>query len=193
MKERSVHRDMALPAYYKTAKISTPRQRAFDLPPAFIAPQLPSILQRPPRTIFSVRPDHINTLPSQALTQCIRIAGFVVDQPLGTLSQTAPTLSGHGNRLQGRLHPLPFRWGRRCQEVSQRNTLAVNLHHPRRTFAPLGFAHAGPPFWGRGKAAIGKGLRSSELAKESAPSLQPDVLFFPISQASPPGTGRRIL
>jgi hypothetical protein len=146
MKERSVHRDMVLPAPHQTAKISQPRKGPRHLPPALITPQLPPILQRRPCTVVAVRTDQINASPGQALTQFVRIAGFVVDQPLGALPRTTATASGHRYRVQDRLKQLHVGWGRRFQEVSQRNTFAVDHHQPLRAFAPLGFAHAGPPF-----------------------------------------------
>ena len=147
MKERSIHRDMAFPAHHQAAEISQPCKRPLYLPPTLIAPQLPSILQWRPRAVLAMRTNQLNTSPRQALTQFVRIAGFVVDQPLGSLPRTTATASGHGNRLQGRFDPFHFSWGRRVQEVSQRNTVAVDHHHPLRIFAPLGCAHAGPLFW----------------------------------------------
>src|SRR5215831_10925889 len=60
---------------------------------------------------------------------------------------------------------------------------------------PVWFCRRRPPFFGRGKTAVGKGFRpiqlalGVELAEESAPGLQPDVVLCPIPQASPAGTG----
>src|SRR5687767_13440807 len=119
MKERSIHRDMALPAHHQAAKISQPCKRPLYLPPTLIAPQLPSILQWRPLAVLAMRTNQLNTPPRQALTQFVRIAGFVVDQPLGSLPRTTATASGHGNRLQGRFDQFHFSWGRRFQEVSQ--------------------------------------------------------------------------
>jgi hypothetical protein len=146
MKERPVHRDGALPSHHQTTKISQPRKRPLHFPPALVTPQLPPILQRWLRAVLTVRADQINASSRQSLAQRICITRFVIDQPLGSLPRTSTTASGHSNRLQGRLHQLHCGGGRRCQEVSQRNTVAVDHHHPLRAFPPLGFPDTRPPF-----------------------------------------------
>jgi hypothetical protein len=146
MKERSVHRDITFPAHHQATKISKPRKRPFDLPPSLIASQLPSLLSRQLLAVFAMRTNQINASPGQTMAQRVRSTRLVIDHALGALAGTSPALSGHRNRLQGRLQQLHFGGGRRCQEVSHRNTVAVDHHHPLRAFAPLGCADAGPPF-----------------------------------------------
>ena len=127
MKERSIHRDMVLPAHHQAAKISQPGQRPLDLPPPLIAPQLPSILQWRPLAVVARRTNQLTTPPRQALTQCVRIAGVVVEPPLGALPRTTATASGHGNRLQGRLDQFHFGWGRRFHDQSYVSAAAMRL------------------------------------------------------------------
>jgi hypothetical protein len=44
-----------------------------------------------------------------------------------------------------------LRWGCRVQVVSQRNTFAVDHHHPLRSFAPFGLSDAFAPFFAGAK------------------------------------------
>jgi zinc-finger of transposase IS204/IS1001/IS1096/IS1165 len=74
----------------------------------------------------------------------VRVTRWVIEEPCGALALTSAATTGYGQRLQRRLAPLPCGWGRRGQAVAQRNTLAVDHHHPLRAFAPLGLAAAGP-------------------------------------------------
>jgi hypothetical protein len=168
MKECSVHRDMALPTNYQAAKISQPRKRPFHLPPALIAPQLPSILQGWSLAVFAVRTNQINPPLGQTLAQRVRITCLVINQPLGSLPGTPTATSGHSNRLQSRLDQLHLGWGRRCQEVSQRNTFAVDHHHPLRAFAPLRFPDTAPPFFAGAKLPSAKASDQSSWPRLSS-------------------------
>jgi hypothetical protein len=66
---------------------------------------------------------------------------------LGVLPWAPRADTGHGNRRPGRLQQGRFGWGCRVQEVSHRNTLAVDRHHPLRTLATCGLPDTGPPFF----------------------------------------------
>jgi len=54
-----------------------------------------------------------------------------------------------------RLREPDFRRGCRVKVVSQRNTLAVDHHHPLRSFAPLGFSDSRAPFLAGAKLPSG--------------------------------------
>jgi hypothetical protein len=156
MKERSVHQNMALPTHHQAANMAEPRNRPLHLPPAFIAPQLPSIWPWWPCAVFAMGTDQINAASGPALPQRVRVTGLLIEQGRGALPWASPPLTGHGNGRPGRLYPLHFGGGRRVQEVSQRNPWAVDPHHPRRAFAPCGFANAGAPFFAGAKLPSAK-------------------------------------
>jgi hypothetical protein len=127
MKKRSVHRDVTLPAHHHAAKISDPREGPLDLPPPFIPPQLPSILQWRSLAVGAMRTDQGDASISQALAQRVRVTGFAIDEPCRALAGATPALPGHGNRLQRRLDQRHFGGGRRVQEVVQ----GVGWDHPK--------------------------------------------------------------
>ena len=58
--------------------------------------------------------------------------------------------------LQGGFDQLHFRRRGRSKCASKRNTLAVDHHHPLRTFAALGFADTEPPFFAGAKLPSAK-------------------------------------
>ena len=72
MKKRSVHGDVTLPTHHQAAKISEPRAGPLDLPPPFIPPQLPSILQGRALAVRTMRTDQVD--PS--LVQPCAITGW---------------------------------------------------------------------------------------------------------------------
>jgi hypothetical protein len=162
MKERSVHRYMALPAHHQAAKIAQPGTRPLHLPPALIAPQFSPVLHGRLRAVLAMRTHQIDASSGHALAQCVRITRLVVDEPFGALPRPSAPLTRHRHRLQRRLPQRHFGRGRRVQEVSHRHTVAVDHHHPLRAFAPLSFADTRPPFFAGAK------LPSAQAADQSS-------------------------
>jgi hypothetical protein len=145
MKEALIHGDVSLPTRHEATEISEPGERAFDFPSALVGSQLAPVLQRRLYPVLSLGANQLDTTPGQALAQRIRVAGFIVDRPFGVLPWAPRTATGHGHRLQRRFQQCYFGRGRRCEEVSHRNTLAVDHHHPLRALAAFGLPDAGPP------------------------------------------------
>jgi hypothetical protein len=156
MTECLVHGDVNFPAYEQAAEIAQPRERAFDFPPSPIAPQLAAVLQRGFHPMAAMGANQRDAPLRQALPQWIRVTGLVVDHTLRLLARPTGAMARHGNRLQGRFQPGHFRRGRRSQEVSQRNTWAVDHHPPLRTLAPFGLPDAGPPCFAGAKLPSAK-------------------------------------
>jgi hypothetical protein len=65
-------------------------------------------------------------------------------------------MAGDSNGVQGGFQQGHLGRGRRVQEVSQRNTLAVDHHHPLRAFPPLGLADLRAPFFAGAKLPSAK-------------------------------------
>src|SRR5208283_151560 len=75
---------------------------------------------------------------------------------------TAPTTVRDADRGERGFREFDFRRGGRSQVVSQRNTLAIDHHHPLCTLAPLGFADASAPFFAEAKLpSINASLQSN--------------------------------
>jgi hypothetical protein len=100
MNERSTHGDVALPAHHQPTKISQPGKCALHLPPAFIAPQLPPVLERRLFPILPMGTDQVNAPLGQPLPQRVRVTRLVIDQPLRTLARTPSPWTRDRNGLQ---------------------------------------------------------------------------------------------
>src|SRR6185437_12579500 len=98
---------------------------------------------------------------------------------------------GHLHLRQGFLDQLYFRGRRAVQVVSQRNTLAVDHHHPLRALAAFGFADPVAPF------LAGAKLPSMKLSLQSSrPRWESDNMGFAIpsfSQIRRKGTREKYL
>ncbi len=170
MKKPLIHLDLMVPAPHQATKMTDPRQRSLHFPTARIAPQLPAVLHRGFLAVCAMWTDQVNTPIRQTRAQGIRVTGLVIQELLGLLPRSPSPRARHRNYRQGLLHQRYFGGGRRCQEVSHRNTLAVDHHQPLRTFALLGFADTGPLFFAGAKLPSAKvSAQSSWPWASSAP------------------------
>jgi len=152
MKKRSVDRERAIVAHNQTAEISQPSEGALYRPAPFVAPQDPPILRRRMATIRAVRRDQQDATPAQPLPQRIAVITLVGNHPQRLLPRTPPTMSpAYADGRERRLREPDLRRGRRTKVLPQRNSAAVDHHHPLRPLAPLGFPDFGAPFFAGAK------------------------------------------
>src|SRR6202521_5743185 len=152
MKERPINSERAVMAHHQTTVIAQPADGAFDDPAASIAPQRAAILCRQTNAILLVWADQFDSALPQPLAQRIAVIGFVGNDPHRLLPRSARTMaSAYADRGERRLGEFDFRRGCRTKVVSQRNTRAVDHHHPLRPLAPLGFSESGAPFFAGAK------------------------------------------
>src|ERR1700680_899196 len=152
MKERSINSKRAIMAHHQTPVIAQPADSAFDDPAASIAPQRATILRRRTNAILLVRADQFDSALPQPFSQRIAVVCFVGNHAQRLLPRAARTMaSAYADRGERRLREFDFRRGCRTKVVSQRNTRAVDHHHPLRPLAPLGFSDSGAPFFAGAK------------------------------------------
>ena len=151
MKKRIIHGNITIPSNHKPAIISQPRERPLHFPASLISAQLAAIIILLTFVVTTVRTNQINTSLLQPLAQRITIVTPVCNQSLWVFSRPATTFSRDADIIQCLLEQRNLRRGRRIQVVSQRNTLAVDHHHPLRSFAPFGLSDAFAPFFAGAK------------------------------------------
>src|SRR3984893_18368291 len=152
MKERAIDGERAVVAHDQASEVSQPGVGPFDNPAPPIAPQRSAILRRGPNAILFVRANQLDPATLQALPQPIAVIRFVGNHPHGLLSRTSRTMTpSYPDRRERRLRKFDFRRGCRVNVVSQRNTAAVDHHHPLCPLDPLGFSDSAAPFFAGAK------------------------------------------
>jgi hypothetical protein len=152
MKEARIHSNQALIADYQSAEITQPSKGPLDFPPMLVT------LLDFGRCFFvfpvpAVRNQEANPLACQVGPQFVRIISLIADEALGPALWAPATLPGNLDGLQGLFGQPYFRGRCRGNGTSQRNTLAVDHHHPLRAFATLGFSDSRAPFFAGAKLA----------------------------------------
>jgi hypothetical protein len=152
MKEATVDCQRAIVAHRQSPVVAQPSDRALDNPSPLVAPQGATILCGWLAAALPVRDDRFNTEATQLFAQPIAIVATIHDHALGFLSRATRTMSPpHADRRERFLDERDFRRGCRVKVVSQRNTLAVDHHHPLRPLTPLGFSDSVAPFFAGAK------------------------------------------
>lgn len=137
---------------YEVSEISQPCIGSLNLPAFTVSPQGSSILSRFAHSVCLVRHDQLDAPLLQALPERIAIIGLVCNQPFRFLPRTATTLAvGDADRCKRDFCKFNFRRRGRSQVLSQRNTLAIDHHHPLCTLAPLGLSDSSAPFFADAK------------------------------------------
>src|SRR5574337_2181339 len=145
MKETLVNGQRAVIAHHQPSVVAEPSEGALYDPPSFVAAQRPTVLRRRFAPILPMRGDQLDAALGQLLSQRIAIITALSYQTTRLLPTSYP------DRLQGRFDEFDLRRGSRVKVVSQRNTRAVDHHHPLCPLAPLGFSHSGAPFFAGAK------------------------------------------
>jgi hypothetical protein len=151
MKESIIHGNITVPADDKSAIISQPRKSPLDLIATLISPQFASIIILASLVISAVWTNQFNASVGQTLPQRVAVIAHVGNQSLWLFSRSASAFSRHSHIIQCFFEERDLVRGRRIQVVSQRNTLAVDHHHPLRSLAAFGLSDALAPFFAGAK------------------------------------------
>jgi hypothetical protein len=152
MKERAINGERTVVADNQAPEVSQPCVGTFDDPSPAVAPQGSAILSCGPNAISLMRTDQFDPTLLQAFPQRIAVIRLVGYHPQGLLPRTTRVMTPcYADPRQRRLREFDFRRGCRVKVVSQRNTLAVDHHHPLRPLAPLGFSDSVAPFFAGAK------------------------------------------
>ena len=140
-----------IPANNKAAIISQPRKSPLNFIATLITPHLASIIILLSLVIAPVRTNQFNVFTGQTLTQWVAVITLVGNQSPRFFSRTASAFAWHSDIVQRFFEERNFVRGRRVQVVSQRNTLAVDHHHPLRSLAAFGLSDTLAPFFAGAK------------------------------------------
>src|SRR2546421_4428439 len=133
-------------AHEQPSVVSKPGKSSFDFVALAIAAHFPPVVERRFLASAPMRADQNDAPFQQAPAQAVAVVGFVGHDPQRSFARSAASRPRDANLLQRGLGQRHFPRTGRLQFASQRNTLAVDHHHPLCAFALLGFSDASAPF-----------------------------------------------
>jgi len=168
MEEGSIHLDLMVIAHEQSAEVPQPGEGAFDFPALAVTTQGTAIVERGFAPASAVRTDEQDAALEQSPTQRVAVVTPVGNHAQRALLRTTPASTRHRDPGQRAFSQRHFPRAGRDQLASQRNTLAVDHHHPLRAFAALGFADALAPFLAGAKLPSRKDSLQSSLPRWSS-------------------------
>lgn len=169
MKKSIIYSYISIPTNNKTSGVSKPGKCPFHFPTMFIPAKFTPVIILLFLIVASIWTNKFNTSVCQSFSQRIAVISLIGNQPLRFLSWTTSSFTGYNNIIYRFFKERDFTRGRRVQVVSQRNTLAVDHHHPLRALAPLGFPDTQAPFFAGAKLpSINDSLQSNCLRSSSS-------------------------
>ena len=151
MKEGPIHFDVALISNNQAPKITEPCKGSLNFPSFPVSFKFPAILGFRLFTITSMWSYQIYFQIVKAFSKGIAVIAFIGNNSYRTLLGSTLCWARYLDSVKGLFGQLYFRGRCRGKGASQRNTLAVDHHHPLCTFALLGFPDASAPFFAGAK------------------------------------------
>src|SRR5215469_9367097 len=161
MKESVIHTELAIVSDDQSAKVSQPGKRPFDFPSTPVATERAAVVEGKRPAVFAMRTDQQYASIDQAPTQRIAVVAAIGDHSQGALLRSARSASRNADCIERGLGEGYFAGRRAGQLACQRNTLAVDHHHPLCALSTLGFADSVAPF------LAGAKLPSRKLSSQS--------------------------
>src|ERR1700682_5793770 len=152
MKKSFINGIGTIVANHQAAKVAEPSQGAFHFPATPVPAQRPAILGARLPAIPAMRRHQFDPSCRQPLAQRIAVVGAIGNHTPRFLAWPSPAMSpGYVDRRERFFRQLDLVGRCRVKLLSQRNTLAVDHHHPLRALAPLGFSDFRAPFFAGAK------------------------------------------
>jgi len=151
MKECAINKNTPIPTHDEAATVADPGEGTFNSPAFLVTTQFSAVMILFSLVVISIRANQFNAALGQSFPQWIAVIALISNQSLRVLSGATAPLTRDSDRTQRFFKERDFAGARRRQVVPQRNSLAVDHHHPLRAFAPLGWPNAGAPFFAGAK------------------------------------------
>ena len=168
MKERAVNDNTMFISHDETTVIAEPSEGALNFPATPVTTQLSTVLVFLFLVILAVWADELDTALEQAFPQWIAVISFVSNNPFGFLFGTTTSRTRNCYLAYRRFKELRLARARRVQVEPQRNSLAVDHHHPLRAFAALGLSDARAPFFAEAKLPSANASLQSSCSRSSS-------------------------
>jgi len=168
MKKRTVNHNIAFVSYDETAAVAKPSKGSFHLPATPVTAQFPTVLIFLFLVVLPVRADQLDVALGQSFPKRVAVVSLVSDDSLWLLFGPSAASAWDCNLAQRRFEQLAFARARRVQVEPQRNSLAVDHHHPLRAFAALGLSDTTAPFLAEAKLPSANASLQSSCSRSSS-------------------------
>ena len=162
MKESLVHMNFSIPTNDQSSIVLKPSKSTFNLPTTPITPQFTTILIFLCLVVLTIRADQLYTSFQQSCTKRITVVPLIRYNANGIFPGTPTSVSWDSNLFNGGLKQFHFTRRGRIEMSTDRDSLAIDHHHPLCTLSTFGFSDALAPFFAEAK------LPSANVSSQSS-------------------------
>jgi hypothetical protein len=162
MKERLINRNLSFPTDNQSAEVLQPCKSTLNRPSSLVTPHFAAILMFLFLVIPTIWANQINAPFSQSFTKRVAVISPICNNTNRIFSGTPASMSGHRNFFNRRFQQFHLTRRGRIEMSTERDSLAIDHHHPLRTFSAFGLSDALAPFFAEAK------LPSAKVSSQSS-------------------------
>jgi len=156
MKEALINSKLSIPTNNESAEVLQPCESPLNRPSTLVSPQFASILIFLFLVIASIRAYQFDVTGSQSFTKRVAVIAFISNDPFRIFPGTTTSTSRHRDFFNGRFEQLHLTRRGRIEMSTDRDSLAIDHHHPLRTFSAFGLSNTRAPFFAEAKLPSAK-------------------------------------
>ena len=156
MEKALINSEFSVPTDNQSGEILQPCKSPFNRPSTPISPQFASILIFLFLIIAPIRAYQFYSAFGQSFTKRIAVITSVSNDPFRIFSGTAGSASWYGNVCNSCLKQFHLTRRGRIEMSTDRDTLAIDHHHPLRTLSAFGLSNTRAPFLAEAKLPSAK-------------------------------------
>ena len=156
MEKALINSELSVPTDDKSAEVLQPCKSSLNRPSTPISPQFASILIFLFLVIAPIRTYQFDATLGQCFTQRIAVITSVGNDPFRIFSGAAASASWYGNVCNSWLKQFHLTRRGRIEMSTERDTLAIDHHHPLRTLSAFGLSNTRTPFFAEAKLPSAK-------------------------------------
>lgn len=169
MKEALINSKLSIPTDNKSTEVLQPCKSPLNRPSTLVSPQFTPILIFLFLIITPIRAYQFDTTLGQSFTKRVAVITLISNDSFRIFSGATWPLSWHGNSLDGWLQQLHLTRRGRIEMSTERDSLAIDHHHPLRTLSAFGLSNTRAPFFAEAKLPSAKvSSHSSWLCSSSS-------------------------
>jgi hypothetical protein len=151
MKESLIHVHQPVITNDQSTEVLQPDKCSFNRPATLITPYFVTIMVLHLLVVLAIWTDQINAAFSQPIPKRITVIRLVCDNAIRIFPRTSSAQTRDSNVFDSPFQQLYLTRRGRIEMSTERDSLAIDHHHPLRTFSTFGLTDARTPFFADAK------------------------------------------
>ncbi len=168
MKEPLIYCHRPIIANRQSPEVLKPRKSAFNLPSTPVTPHFAAIFIFLLLVVFAIRADQLYAASQQSFAKRITVVPLVHYDSNRIFPGTTTSFSWNSNFLNGGFEQFYFARRGRIEMSTDRDSLAIDHHHPLRTLSTFGLSNTWAPFFAEAKLPSAKVSSQSSWPRSSS-------------------------